>query len=124
MAGMFLYQLDILLYVANANFLLLLRSSPPPGETTQPPPGRIINIDWPASYVTNIVPSTEESLYMIIQPELDYRSQEHRVLVVRLSLRNEEFNELRIEAQVSPLLHSPTYAGNPWTTDKAHALGT
>ncbi|KAH7026591.1 kinase-like domain-containing protein [Microdochium trichocladiopsis] len=63
------------------------------------PPWRIISVSWPASDITELVPSSNQDIYMVVQPELTYRTQEHRVSIVCLSLQTETYDTLNIEAQ-------------------------
>lgn len=46
------------------------------------------------------MPCANNDLYMIVQPELTYRTREHRVSVVCLSLLTENYEQLNIESQV------------------------
>ncbi|KAJ1333969.1 eukaryotic-like serine/threonine-protein kinase [Microdochium nivale] len=72
--------------------------TPLPSEPASPP-WRTINLEWPAIDITELVPCANDDLYMIVQPELTYRTQEHRVSVVCLSLLTENYEQLNIESQ-------------------------
>ncbi|KXJ91907.1 kinase-like domain-containing protein [Microdochium bolleyi] len=75
------------------------RTTPSPTEPA-PTPWRTIDLEWPANDITELVPCANNDLYMVVQPELTYRTQEHRVSVVCLSLLTEMYEQLNIESQV------------------------
>ncbi|RYP16515.1 hypothetical protein DL765_005076 [Monosporascus sp. GIB2] len=62
-------------------------------------PWRLLPLEWPAVDVTHMSLPVEDEIYMVIQPELTIKSQEHKIRVACLSLQTGFPTILNVEAK-------------------------
>ncbi|RYO89944.1 hypothetical protein DL766_007079 [Monosporascus sp. MC13-8B] len=62
-------------------------------------PWRLLPLEWPAVDVTQMSLPVKDDIYMVIQPELTIKSQEHKVRVACLSLQTGLPTILNVEAK-------------------------